>query len=150
MGDYDYDDEEEEEFVIDAAKKEEEEFVDTDEEEEEFFIDAAKKEEEDCVDADVEEQGTQIIEGPDDDVKNDASHDSWQVVVEDQQIAYDEAMARATQMIGSALFYSDLANSAGEAFRSNLANSAGEEYSAFSKSVASYNENIGLMRSHEG
>jgi hypothetical protein len=135
--DDDYDDEEEEEFVIDAIKKEEEDFVDADEEEEEFFIDAARKEEEDFVDADVEEQGTKIIEGPDDDVKDDASHDSWQVVAEDQQIAYDEAVARAAQMIGSALFNSDLANSACEVVNSDLANSAGEDFSALSHSVAS-------------
>jgi hypothetical protein len=110
----DDEDEEEEEFVIEAAKKEEEDFVDADEEEEEFVIDAVKKEEEDFVDVDEEEQGTKIIEGPDDDVKDDASRGSWQVVAEDQQIDYDEAVARAAQMIGSALFNSDLANSAGE------------------------------------
>jgi hypothetical protein len=112
--DEDDDDDEEEEFVIDAAKKAEEDCVDADEEEEEFVIDAAKKEEEDFVDADEQEQGTKIIEGPDDDVKDDASRGSWQVVAEDQQIDYDQAVARAAQMIGSSLFNSDLANSAGE------------------------------------
>jgi hypothetical protein len=84
--DDDEDEEEEEEFVIEAAKKGEEDFVDADEEEEEFVIEAAKKEEEDFVDADDEEQGTKIIEGPDDDAKDDASRGSWTVVVEDQQI----------------------------------------------------------------
>jgi hypothetical protein len=90
-----------------AAKGEDDE-----DDDEDFVVDAAK-EKEFCVDPDEEEQGTKIIEGPDDDVKDDASHDSWHVVVEDQQIAYDEAVARAAQMIGSALFNSDLANSAG-------------------------------------
>jgi hypothetical protein len=111
--DDDDEDEEEEDFVIEAAEKGEVAFVDADEEEE-FVIEAAEKEEEDFVDADEEEQGTKIIEGPDDDVKDDTSRDSWQVVAEDQQIEYDEAVARAAQMIGSALFNSDLANSAGE------------------------------------
>jgi hypothetical protein len=124
-----------------VAQEEEDDDEDDDEEEEEFFIDAAKKEEEDFVDADEEEQGTKIIEGPDDDVKDDASHNSWEVVVEDQQIAYDEAVARAAQMIGSALFNSDLANSAGVVFNSDMANSAGEEVSAMSHSVASASSN---------
>jgi hypothetical protein len=110
--DDDEDEEDEEEFVIEAAKKEEVDFVDADEEED-FVIEAVKKEE-DFGDADEEEQGTKIIEGPDDDAKDDASRGSWTVVVEDQQIDCDEAVARATQMIGSALFNSDLANSAGE------------------------------------
>jgi hypothetical protein len=116
---------------------------DDDEEEEEEFVIDAEKEEEFFVDADEEDQGTKIIEGPDDDVKDDASHDSWQVVVEDQQIAYDEAVARAAQMIGSSLFNSDLANSAGEAFNSDLANStAGEEFSALSHSATSASSNL--------
>jgi hypothetical protein len=110
-------------------EEEEDDYLDSDEEDEEFVIDAAKKEKEDFVDA---QQGTKIIEGPDDDVKDDASHDSWQVVVEEQQIANDEAVARAAQMIGSALFNSDLANSA---------NSAVEEVSAMSLSAASYSSN---------
>jgi hypothetical protein len=112
-----------------------------DEEEEEYVIDAAKKEE-DFVDADEEEQGTKIVEGPDDDVQDDASRDSWQVVVEDQQIAYDEAVARAAQMIGSSLFNSDLANSAAEGL-SDLANSAGEEVSAMSHSAGSSSSSSG-------
>jgi hypothetical protein len=136
--DDDDEDEEEEEFVIEAAKKGEEDFVDADEEEEEFVIEAAKKEEEDFVDADDEEQGTKIIEGPDDDAKDDASRGSWTVVVEDQQIEYDEAVARAAQMIGSALFNSDLANS------------AGEQLSTLSHSVASASSSSSSSSSNAG
>jgi hypothetical protein len=78
-------------------------------------------------------QGTKIIEGPDDDVKDDVSRDSWQVVVDDQQSGYDEAVGRAAQMIGSALFNSDLANSAGEQF-STLSHSVASASSSSSTS----------------
>ena len=59
--------------------------------------------------------GATILDGPED-VPDDGSHESWQVVAEDQQATYDQAVARATQMIGSALFNSDLANSTGGEF----------------------------------
>lgn len=80
---------------------------DDDEDEEEIVVEAVNA----TSVPDTEEQGSTIIDGPDD-IVDDASHDSWQVVVEDQQIAYDEAVARAAQLIGSAMFNSDMANSA--------------------------------------
>ena len=45
------------------------------------------------------------------DDKSEASEDEWQVVHEDEQIASDEVIARAAQLIGSALFQSDLRGS---------------------------------------
>merc|ERR1712157_655920 len=42
---------------------------------------------------------------------DDASHDSWHVVSTEQQIASDEGLAHAAQVIGSALFNNDMARS---------------------------------------
>lgn len=50
------------------------------------------------------EQGATIIDG----LKDDESHGSWSVVNDEQQIASDEALARAAQVIGSAMFESDM------------------------------------------
>jgi hypothetical protein len=62
--------------------------------------------------------GEKIIDGAfvsDQDAEVDeesaTSEDDWQVVHEDEQIANDEVIARAAQLIGSALFQSDLRTS---------------------------------------
>jgi hypothetical protein len=65
--------------------------------------------------------GEKIVDGEDDnegyedvdDKQSETSDDGWQVVHEDEQIASDEVIARAAQLIGSALFQSDLRGSEG-------------------------------------
>jgi hypothetical protein len=66
--------------------------------------------------------GEKIVDGEDDkdleggviDEASEASEDEWQVVKEDdsEQVSSDELMARAAQLIGSALFQSDIMGSA--------------------------------------
>lgn len=77
------------------------------------------------------EKEAMIVDGEEENVEEDdsekksvASEDEWQVVTEDEQVASDEMIARAAQLIGSALFQSDLRSSeAGEATFSTLSES---------------------------
>ncbi len=74
-------------------------------------------------------QGATILESVDDENKqqqpkdDEKSEDGWQVVTESQQITEDEALARAAQFVGSALFNSDI--SARSAVMSTLSGSGG-------------------------
>ena len=69
-----------------------------------------------------ENEGQSIIDGEENnEIASVKSEDEWQVVVDDDQIAGDAALARAAQMIGSALFESEVN---GTADASTLANSA--------------------------
>jgi len=63
-------------------------------------------------DDNLSEPGQEIIDGDEDDAsvaKSENSGSNWQVVDEDGQVS-DEMVARAFQMLGSALFQSDMAS----------------------------------------
>lgn len=60
----------------------------------------------------MSQPGEKIIDGDEDDAseaKSDGSSSNWQVVDEDGLLS-DEMVAQATQMLGSALFQSDMAS----------------------------------------
>jgi hypothetical protein len=79
----------------------------------------------------VETVSTTIVDGEDD----DGSHNSWHVVCEGNQMESDEALARATQVIGSALFNSDMGRSQEKPTSHNESISSSSS-SSFSSSVS--------------
>lgn len=62
---------------------------------------------------DESESGASIMDGEDEEseVASQKSDDGWHVVNEKEQIAGDETLARAAQLVGSALFESDMKSS---------------------------------------
>jgi hypothetical protein len=68
--------------------------------------------------------GEELAEEEVDDKNSETSEDEWEVVGDDEQIAGDEMIARAAQLIGSTLFQSDLRTSeGGDGTTSTLTNS---------------------------
>jgi len=96
--------------------------VDTDEDELPTLL--AITSEQDAIAGEKIVDGEEVNEGADgdDDKKSESSEEEWEVVGEDQQIAGDEMIARAAQLIGSALFQSDLRSSEGGSTLTNSGN----------------------------
>lgn len=83
-----------------------------------FNDDSQDEEETDSEGDSVDDEGAKILDGDEeDDVDDDVSHDSWQVVAEEEQIG------RAAQALGSALFNSEIERSSDNV--STLSNSQG-------------------------
>lgn len=79
-----------------------------------------------------EEVGAKIVDGEEEAPKDDVSNGSWHDVADDEQFASDEVLARAAQVIGSALFSSDMAHSNG-----NVSTLSRSHHSASSSSSSS-------------
>jgi hypothetical protein len=85
----------------------------------------------------AEEPGATIVEGADSaEADEESSHQSWHVVTGDQ-VAGDEALARAAQVIGSALFHSDMVRSHENVSTLSIESAAGRSSSSSSSSSSS-------------